>query len=118
MTIGDSTPDDSTSRERADIALLQQVWGMDERDARELLRAAGMDVELLADAWLEDAVLRLLANEIGSAVHRRAMTAALERADAFARANVRSMEQVMRDVAEVEIRRTRLHRDRNRRDHQ
>lgn len=42
---------DPAAAERADVALLQQIWGMDEPDARELLRAAGMDVELAVDAW-------------------------------------------------------------------
>jgi hypothetical protein len=57
---------------------------------------------------IEEAMVRLLAKEIGSFVHRRAMTAALERADAFARANTRTIEQVMRDVDQLEARRLRL----------
>jgi hypothetical protein len=42
---------DATGAERADVALLQQIWGMDENDARELLRASGLSVELAVEAW-------------------------------------------------------------------
>jgi hypothetical protein len=43
----------SAELERSAIKLLVRIWGMDERDAGELLRASGMDVELACDAWLE-----------------------------------------------------------------
>jgi len=44
---------DPAAAERADIATLPKIWGMDEPDARELLPAAGMNVEFAVDAWLE-----------------------------------------------------------------
>lgn len=49
----DAKADESDDRERADVALLQQTWGMDEDVARELLRGAGMNVEWAVEAWVE-----------------------------------------------------------------
>jgi hypothetical protein len=49
----DPTADQSDHRERADVALLHQTWGMDEDVARELLRGASMNVELAVEAWIE-----------------------------------------------------------------
>jgi hypothetical protein len=52
------------------VALLQRIRGMDEEDARDLLRAAGMNVELAVDAWLE-ADEQLVKNRVaGNAVSR------------------------------------------------
>ena len=46
-------PPDPAAADRADVALLQRIWGIDEPDARELLHASGMNIELAVDAWLE-----------------------------------------------------------------
>jgi hypothetical protein len=61
---------DSDKIEREGSAILVRIWGMDERDARELLRAAGMDVELACDAWLDAAEHLAKARVAGSAIPR------------------------------------------------
>ena len=57
---------------------------------------------------LETATIAVLAKEIGSVVHRRAMAAALERATAAVQAAARTVDQVTRDAEAVEQRQRRV----------
>ncbi len=57
---------------------------------------------------LEHAALNLLAKEIGSAVHRKAMTAALDRALAEARSSARTARDITRDLDTIREKQRRL----------
>lgn len=53
--------------ERAGMHLLQQIWGLDDCEARQVLHAAGMRIDIAVDAWLDSGEQLVKNRHVGAA---------------------------------------------------